>query len=174
MLFTISILILTASAFVAVGLSARKAPMFAAAAALLVAVAGIQSYSSYKELLGVPVSISWSEAPEVMTVIFFRIDGTESITLWIEPNRLVVLPYNEMAEGALEGERETMGSGLPSTFRKSGKGGGNSQGEGGSEGDGDGDGGGEDDDEGGESSGWPYELKSRGGQALPGTLPPKR
>lgn len=176
MSFLISILVLTLCSFLAVGLSARKSPIFAVVAAVLVSMSGINSYVSYKDALGVPMVVSWRELPQTLTVVFFRVNGEESITLWLEPDRLVVVPYEEDAEEALEGERESMGSGNPSTFSKEGSGSGEA-GDGGSDEDsgesGNGEGEGEGEQGAGAGAGWPYELESRGGQVIPGDLPPK-
>jgi hypothetical protein len=171
MSFIISLIILTVCAFLATATSAKSSPVVAFAAAVAIATAGIASYSSYKEVLGRPVAMTWEEMPEEFTVIFFRIVGEDAIILWLDGDQLVSLPYNKDAKDSFEGERESMGSGIPSTFKgtESGEEGEEGEGEGGAgegyeEGDGDGEDG---------SVGWEYELKSRGGQVFPGDLPPK-
>ena len=146
----------------------------------LIAIAGSCIYFSYTSVLGYPVELTWEQLPARITVVFFKVEGKESISLWlIEGNttRLVILPYIEPAENGLEGERGTMGQGTPVTFQAMGK-----KGKGqGQPGDGQGQGGegadGADGAEGigplGVGGGWRYYVISKG-DPIPGTaLPPK-
>jgi len=135
----------------------------------VIAIAAANCYISYDDLLGYPVELEWNELPSTITVIYFDLDHDVSITLFLKEDdttRIVQLPWLDAAEDALEGERESMGDGEPSTFETTG---GQGEGEGG-EGDGDGDGEGGGGDGGG---GWNYQIQSRGSVVVPGTLPPK-
>ncbi|MBT5188184.1 MAG: hypothetical protein HOM01_15355 [Kordiimonadaceae bacterium] len=167
--FLISIVVLSICSFIAVAVASRKSHLLAFIAAIAILFSSMSAYSNYKAALGQPVEMTWSEMPSKFTVVFFRIEGKNRIILWLIGDQLVALPYLEDAEEGLEGERLTMGGGTPSTFETKGEGG---EGDGdGGEGDGEGDGG---DGAGSGVEGWGYELQSRGGQVIPGTLPPKR
>lgn len=174
MLFSSSIMAVVLSAFIAIFTLARdRRGVLAAILSVVVAVSGYSSYTKHKEVMGIPVEMEWSDLPDQITVVFFKAEGSR-LVLWLEPNHLVSLPYLEQASDALEGERDSMGGGVPSIFGEKG-----GTGEDGGEGDGEGQGGqgspgdGEDGDEGSGGGGWRYLLKSRGSQAQPGDLPPK-
>jgi hypothetical protein len=165
MTFLISIIVLSVSAFISVAFASRNSKLLATIAAIAILASSVGAYDNYKEVLGQPIYMTWEEMPQKFTVIFFRIEETSSIVLWLQGDQLVILPYDPDAEGGLEGERDTMGEGTPSTFEKDGEGTG--------DGDGEGEGEGQDGDANGDGGGWGYQLKSRGGHALPGDLPPK-
>jgi hypothetical protein len=138
----------------------------------LIALCGSFIYFSYTSVLGYPAQMEWRDLPEMISVIYFRVIGKETITLWIidkGTTRLVRLPYSKSAENGLEGERKTMGQGIPVTFKKGGNGKG--QGEGipgtGIRGVGEGD------TSGVRGHGWEYRVKSRGDPIPDGSLPPK-
>jgi len=175
MTFGISILLVIISCFVCLMAVARHQRLLALGLAVVVSVCGYNAYTSHKQALGAPVKMTWEEMPSKFTVNFFKIIGKRAIVLWLNPDQLVILPYISEAEDALEGERESMGNGQPSTFAEGEGSPGGREGEGG-EGDGDGSGNGESGEgESGESGqgGWNYELKGRGNNAIPGGLPPK-
>ena len=171
MQFLISIVILSTCAFLAVAVASRKSHLLASVAAIAILLSSVMAYSNYKAVLGQPVEMVWSEMPSKFTVVFFRVEEKDRIIMWLIGDQLVSLPYQEDAEKGLEEERGTMGEGTPSTFeaKEAGDGdGGDGEGEGEGEGSGDGEEG-----EGSGVGGWGYELQSRGGQVIPGTLPPK-
>ena len=177
MLFSISVLIVVLSAFLSlfvlsVASKSSGAKVVAAVLAVVVSGAGFFSYVTHREVMGRPVEMQWSELPSEITVFFFRIEGEDNIILWLDPDQLVSLPYDNKAEEALEAEREGMGEGTPATFGEGeGDGGEGQEGEGeGEGGEGEGD---EGEGEGNGPRGWRYELKSNGSQVVPGTLPPK-
>lgn len=174
MLFSSSIMVVVISAFIAIfTLGKDRRGVLAAVLSVVVAVSGYSSYTNYKEVMGIPVEMEWSDLPDQITVVFFKAEENR-LVLWLEPNQLVSLPYLEEASDALEGERDSMGGGVPSTFGEKGgsgedNGGGDGEGQGGQGNPGDG----EDGEEGSGGGGWRYFLKSRGSQAQPGDLPPK-
>lgn len=174
MTFSLSILLLVLTSFTCVFVVVEYRRVLALALAILVSVCGYNSYLSHKEVLGLPVNMTWEEMPSKFTVNFFRIVGKDAIILWLVPDQLVKLPFDPNAQESLEGERDSMGEGQPSTFEEGG-GGEGQQGDGSADGDGQGDGSGENDgeEEGSGQGGWHYELKGRGNMAIPGNLPPK-
>jgi uncharacterized membrane protein YgcG len=170
--FGINVLLLIVACFIGLFFVASSKRRLALFLALFVSFVGYNTYSSHKDVLGIPVNMTWEELPSKITINFFRIDGDSAILLWLAPDQLVRLPYNPDAEDALEGERESMGEGIPSTFE--GGGGEGEQGDGEGEGQG-GEGNGEGEAGEGEpgAGGWNYHLLGRGGVAVPGSLPPK-
>lgn len=147
----------------------------------LIGLCGSLIYFSYVSVLGFPVKMEWEQLPDKITVIYFRVDGTESITLWLfegGTTRLIELPYIEPAENSLEGERGMMGTGVPVTFeRGSGQGGahgkggkGKGKGKGGKGGAGNGKDSGEEE---GEGHGWRYKVRSYGIPIDGGSMTPK-
>jgi len=168
--FLISIVVLSICSFVAVAVASRKSQLLAFVAAAIILSSSVVAYSNYKAVLGQPVDMVWSEMPNKFTVVFFRVEEKERIIMWLLGDQLVSLPYREDAEKGLEEERGTMGEGTPSTFEAK-EGGDGDGGDGTGEGEGNGQG---EQGAGGGVEGWGYELQSRGGQVIPGTLPPKR
>lgn len=141
----------------------------------LIALCGSFIYFSYTAVLGYPIKMEWQQMPEKFTVVYFRVKGRDTITLWIldkGTTRLIELPYSKPAENGLEGERQTMGQGIPVTFKKTGKGKGEGQGQGqegqeGRQGEGD------STVDGQNGHGWKYRVHSKGEGIPGGALPPK-
>lgn len=174
MSFGLSILLLTIVCFICLLGIAETRRKTAFVLAIVASVAGYNSYMSHKQVLGQPVKMTWEEMPSQFTVNFFRIIGDRAILLWLTPDQLVMLPYHPDAQEALEGERENMGNGMPSTFGEGEGGqGGSGEGEGEGQGQGNGQGDGGEGEQGNGHGGWGYELKGSGGVTLPGSLPPK-
>lgn len=129
----------------------------------IILCAGAMGVSSYKALLGYPVSLEWEQLPEKWTVVFFRVEDKTTISLWLlqkDTTRLVKLPYRKPAEEALEAEKPKMGKGIPVTFgekkdgdEKNGESGENNLGE-------------------SNKNGWKYKVQSYG-DPIKGKLPIK-
>lgn len=176
MIFSTTILVVIASAFAAIWFLAKKKPWISALLAVLVGISGFVSYTHHKDVMGIPVSMEWKDLGPKFTVVFFRTDmEAERIILWLDGDQLVSLPFIEEAMEKLEEQRESMGSGVPSTFSEKGEGQGDGDGDGDGEGDGQGEGGngGGDGNNGSSGGGWRYEHQSNGSQVPPGGLPPK-
>ena len=172
--FLFSLVVLVLAAFARIVLPHRRA-FVSALAATIVSLAGLNAYDTYTEVVGVPVEMTWEQMPDEFVVNFFRVEGEASIILWLQPDQLVVLPWVEEAEEALEGERGSMAEGNSSKFSKGGvEGGDGEQGEGDGEGSGQ-DGNGDGSEEGQESGGggWQYNVQSRGAYVPSDSLPAK-
>ncbi|MCK5600457.1 hypothetical protein KAR91_01220 [Candidatus Pacearchaeota archaeon] len=148
-------------------ISFHKARWTLAILAPILLCAGVMGFNSYKALLGYPVSLEWEQLPERWTVIFFRVEDKTTISLWLLQNnttRLVKLPYVEQAKEVLEGEKPTMGRGVPVTFGKKGEGDENSEGNPGEE---------STDPNEQKDGGWNYKVQSYG-DPIEGKLPGKQ
>lgn len=180
-LFVLSLLFLSLVAIATFVDAFRKRSMILVVFVPLIASAGSFVYMSYVSVLGYPVEMKWDQLPDKITVIYFKVEKQESISLWIfdeDDTRLVKLPYIETGENALEKERGKMGQGIPVTFTadKSGQegrqGGGDANGA-----PGDGIPGQErqsgETGEDGMSSGWKYRVESYGDPIPSGALPCK-
>jgi len=144
----------------------------------LIALCGSGAYFSYVSVLGYPVETEWNKLPEKITVIYFRIQSKEKITLWLfdkDTTRIVTVPYVKPAEEGLEQGRPKMGKGIPVTYKRGGKGKGNGkggQGNGKGRGQGQGNGKGRPGNGNGRG-GWRYKIESFGEPVPGGKLPPK-
>lgn len=168
-LFILSLLSLCASSIMAFISAFKNRSFLLGVFVPLIALCGSFIYFSYASVLGYPVQKEWSELPNKVTVIYFRVVEKETITLWIfdgNTTRLIELPYHRPAENVLESERKSMGQGIPVTFEKgdqaSNKNGVAAE------------------DEGNPTdtgtlgqSGWKYKVESRGDPIPGGSLPPK-
>lgn len=173
-LFVLSLIGLCAASIAAFISTFRNRSFLLAVFVPMIALCGSFIYFSYTAVLGYPAQMQWRELPPKITVIYFRVTGKRSITLWMldrGTTRLVELPYYKPAEDGLEAERGTMGRGTPVTFAKDGKPGKKGQGQG----EGQGRQPGEGVDGVGQRGvgGWKYRVQSRGEPIPGGALPPK-
>jgi hypothetical protein len=169
-LFILALLGLCVSTLAAFIIAFRRRSLALVLFVPMIAACGSAIYFSYVAVLGYPAKLEWNELPNRITVIYFRVQEEESITLWLlerERTRLVELPYREGARSALEGERMVMGRGIPTTFVDQG-GGGKGKGKGRGRGKGK-KGNGEE----GEGHGWRYRIESYGEGVPFGSMPPK-
>jgi len=174
-LFILSLIGLCAASLMAFIVSYRKNPLLLAATVPMIALCGSLCYFSYQSVIGYPMQTQWKNLPDKITVIFFRVVGKETISIWLleedDNTRVIDLPYMEQAEDGLEGGRKKMGQGIPATFERPGKG----EGKPGEGKPGEGEPGGEPgegkDDK--DRKGWRYKIKSYGDGFPGGSLPPK-
>lgn len=127
-------------------------------------------YFSYMSALGYPVEATWEQMPDRISVIYFRVEGQEKITLWMfdqGETRIMRLPFSKGAEDTLEGIRKVVGAGIPVTLKRKQKG---LELPGDEEGEGEGD-----PSKAGKrgKKGWDYEVQSLGDPIDGDGMPPK-
>lgn len=155
--FLLSLLSLFLSAILTFILGFRKRTLPLSTLVPLLAICSSLSYFSHKAVLGYPVNLTWDQMPDQFTVVYFHIDPSEEIDLWVlegETTRLIHLPKMAPAKEALEKARGQMGQGVPTTFRRKTSERPSEKGENG-------------------RSGWKYEIPSYGEPVPEGSLPPK-
>jgi hypothetical protein len=126
--FCLSLLGLCITSIVAFIVAFKRRSKFLVVFVPVIAICGSLIYTSYMSVLGYPAEMRWEELPDKITVIYFRIEKKELITLWLYEDgdtRLIELPYKEAAEDGLEAQRRVMGRGYPVKYKRLAKGQGN-------------------------------------------------